>query len=441
MYMMSRILLVSCLVALLAAPVHGASAKPVKPQKLANGLTLVLEPDPRAGGVDVTVWYRAGTMRESAGRTGLTHLIEQLMFRGPAAGEDYLRRIQRLGGSAGTESAPDYTSFFQTVPPEALGDVLQMEADRMQALPATAADFAAVQQLVRQNRARAGNTPIGRGFQHLLVGAFEGHPYAWPAIGREEDLAAITLEDCVAFHRDHYGPGNAIVTVTGRFDPSEAAALVKRTLGRVAKRPPPKPASVRLPAPVARRIDGTYAFAGPSVLIGWRVPAAGADDAVALEILARGLAGYPQAPLDRNLLGESRPSAYVASNVELRHDAGLFFTVAALRAGSDSTALREVERTLRGEIARVAREGLPEHEIARARRSAQVSRLFGMQRSRDRAAAIGKGQMLAGDFAASEKTLARLAALTPADIRAVAERWLAGGTPVTVWMMPEGGAR
>lgn len=433
--------LVPCLLALLAAPLAAAPAASIQTQKLANGLTLVLAPDPAAGAVDVTVWYRAGTRREAAGKTGLTHLIEQLMFRGTGpAGDDYIQRIRAMGGTLGTESTPDYSSFYQTVPPEGLAEIFEMEAARMQSLPGSAADFAEVAERVRQNRARTENSPIVRGMQRMFAGAFEGHPYAWPATGLETDLAAVTLEDCVAFHRAHYGPAQAVVTVTGRFDPADAAAAAKRTLGRVPRRPAPKGADAALPAAAARRIVGNYAFAGPSVLLAWRVPAANADDAAALDLLARCLGGSGRGPLDRSLLGEGRPAAYVQSGVELRRDAGLFYALAALRAGADTAAVRTAERTVLDEIARVAREGLTAEAVDQARRSVRVARLFGMQRPRDRAAAIGKGGMLADDFESARKADARLAALTPADLQAAARRWLAGGSPVTVWMLPEGGA-
>lgn len=440
--MTSRVLIATLHLALIAAPADAATIGAVETQKLSNGLTLVLAPDPRAGAVDITVWYAAGTSRETTGKTGVTHVIEQLMFRGTAAGgEDYIRRIQRLGGTAGTESTPDYSSFFQTVPPEAVREVFGMEAARMTSLPATQADFTDVLRLVRLGRARAGNTPIVLGMQRLFAGAFEGHPYAWPAVGREEDLDAVTLEDCVAFHRAWYGPANAVVTVTGRFDPADVKAAARATFGRVAKRPPPKPSPGELPAAASRRIQGDYAFAGPSMLIGWRVPGAASDDAPALELLARCLSGYADAPLDRTLLGADRPAAFLRSSVELRRDAGLFYTVTALRAGSDTADVRAVETAVRAEIARVAREGVDRDLLTRARKSMRVARLFGLQRPRDRGQAIGRGRLLADDPSLAQQNAERLAALTVEDVRAAAERWLANGTPVTVWMLPAGGAR
>jgi zinc protease len=332
------------------------------------------------------------------------------------------------------------------VPPEALETVMAMEADRMTGLRITPEAFAEVQRIVRQNRERAGNTPIVRGMQQLYADAFEGHPYAWPAIGREEDLGALTLDDCLAWHRARYGPGNAIVTVTGRFTPEDAIAAARRTLGRVPRRDTPRDPKPSLPGEGAvRRTTGTYVFPGASVLLGWRVPGAPDADATALELLARCLSGGSGAPLERSLLGQGRPTVYVHCGMEARREAGLFFALAALQAGADSAAVATVERTMLDEIAKVAKEGVQAERLQRARKALQVDRLFSLQRPRDRAAALGRGELVTGRGpaalqAAAAPVTADAAAVTAdaAAVQAVAARLLASRTPVTVWMMPAG---
>lgn len=431
--------------ALVAAPAAAAprAENPIREQKLPNGLTLILAPDAHAGGVDVTVWYRAGTRWERAGHTGLTHVVEQLMFRStPAAGqEDYITRVRRAGGSVGAESTPDYSSFFQTVPPEVLDDVFAMEADRMTALRITPEAFAEVKRLVRQNRERAGHTPIVLGMQQLYGDVFEGHPYACPAIGREEDLDALTLDDCLAWHRARYGPGNAIVTVAGRFRPEDVIASAKRTLGRVPRREVPRDAQAPLPAGDAvRRTVGSYAFPGPSVLLGWRVPGGADADAPALELLARCLSGDPTAPLERALTGQGRPTAYTSAGVELRREAGLFFVLAALQPGADSAAVAAVEQTMLDEIARAGREGVAGERLVRAQKAQRVDRLFSLQRPRDRAAALGRGALVIGRTADALAVDAPGGTVAAATVRDVAARLLASRPPVTVWMLPAGPA-
>lgn len=429
--------------ALVAAPAADAARARdgIREQKLPNGLTLVLVPDPRAGGVDVTVWYRAGTRWEDEGRTGVTHVVEQLMFRGTQAeGGDYVMRVRRLGGTVGAESTPDFSSFFQTVPPQALEQVLEMEAARMAALDVSPAAFAEVMQLVRQSRARSAHTPVVRGLQRLYAEAFEGHPYARPAIGLEADLDALTLEVCTAWHRARYGPGNAVVTIVGRFDPGDALAAAKRTLARVPRRPSPKDAAAPLPkadAP-ARRARDTYAFQGPSVLLGWRIPGASDAEIPALETLARCLGGDAGAPLESALLGPDRPAAYVQCALESRREAGLFFVLAALQGGADSAAVARAERTILAEVERIANEGPQAERLEQARKSLQVDRLFSLQRPRDRAAALGRG-MLVSDRGAAALAADAKAAADAAAVREAAAR-LAARAPVTVWMMPAGGA-
>lgn len=430
--------------ALAAAPAADAARARdgIREQKLPNGLTLLLAPDPRAGGVDVTVWYRAGTGRETEGRTGVTHLVEQLMFRGTQADGDYVGSIRQLGGTFGTESTPDYTSFFQTVPPQALEQVLAMEAARMTALDVTPAAFEEVVRLVRLNRTRATNTPVVRGMQRLYAETFEGHPYAWPAIGLEADLERLTLEDCVAWHRARYGPANAIVTVVGRFSPAEAISAAKRTLGRVPRRPAPRDGAVPLPAEdgSTRRTVDSYAFGAPSVLLGWRVPGASAGSTPALELLVRCLSGDPSAPLDRALTGQNRPAAYVQCGLEPRREAGLFFVLSALQAGSDSAAVAATERAIIAEVAKIATDGPDAARLERARKSLQVERLFSLQRPRDRAAALGRGTLVSKRGAGALAAESAAPSADAAAVRDAAARLLASRTPVTVWMLPVAGA-
>jgi zinc protease len=430
---------------MLPAPAAAARAKDeLRRQTLPNGLTLILAPDSRAGGVDVSVWYRAGTRWEKAGKTGLTHVVEQLMFRSaPREGQDdYIQRVRRAGGTVGAESTPDYSSFFQTIPPEALELVFEMEADRMTELRLTDARFEEVRDLVRQNRMRAGNTPIVRGMQQLLADAFEGHPYAWPTVGREEDLGALTLDDCLAWHRERYSPGNAVVTVTGRFEPSDAINAAKRTLGKVKRRPVPRDAAPpELEQGKVKRTVGAYSFAGASVLLGWRVPAATSADAAVYELLARYLAGDSSAPLDGALRGPDRPTVYTQCGVESRREAGLFFALAALQPGADSAAVANVEHTILAEVRKVAEAGVQADRFERARKGLDLARLFSSQRPRDRAEALGRGQMVSGDLGAAPAARARLSALSEADLKAAAGRLTSAGAPFTVLMLPAGAAK
>jgi predicted Zn-dependent peptidase len=174
------------------------------------------------------------------------------------------------------------------------------------------------------------------------------------------------------------------------------------------------------------------------VLLGWRVPGASAADAPALELLARCLSGDATAPLERALMGQGRPTAYVHCGVEARREAGLFFALAALQAGADSGAVAAVERTMLDEIAKVAKEGVPEDRWRRARKALEVDRLFSLQRPRDRAEALGRGELVTGRGTAALEVAMAPATADAAAVQAVAARLLAARTPVTVWMMPPG---
>ena len=115
--------------------------------------------------------------------------------------------------------------------------------------------------------------------------------------------------------------------------------------------------------------------------------------------------------------------------------------MAALQAGADTVAIRDVEEKVVAEIEKVAREGLPAADLERVRKQMSVARLFGMQRAHDRGVALGSGRLLEGNAEAQEARYQRLLALSPDDIKAVAGRFLAADARVTVWMLPPPGTQ
>lgn len=438
--MKSRIVLcIALMIAGVGAP-HADAAAPVRTQQLRNGLTLVLVPDSRAAGVDVTVWYEAGARWESEGKTGITHVLEQLMFRssGAVPSGEHLRRLHKEGGTVGTHSTHDYSSFYQTVPPEALELVFELEADRMESLGATEDDLAEVRRLVELGRRQSGTTPVAHGLLELFATAFEGHPYAWPAIGLEEDLASISLEDCRAYHAAHYSPDKAVVTVVGRFDPDEALAAARRTLEETPRRRSPRTTSPRFPAQTGeRRASRTYEYPGPALFVGWRVPGGESPDVASLDVATRLLAARPTSRLNEALIGRNPAAAFVQGGLEVRKEAGLVYAVIVLNPGADSTAMADVEASVLEEVARFVEEPIRDDDLAAAQREIEITTWFGRQRARDHAMAIGTARLIDGDTRATNKRIEALRRLKPDTVSKAARRHLTEANRTVLWMQPD----
>lgn len=419
---------VTCMALLVACVGHASSlAATVAPrtQTLDNGLKLILAPDSRAAGVDVALWYEAGALWEERGKTGLTHVLEQLMFRGPeeSAAGSFLKRIQSEGGVAGTHTTHDFSSFYETVPPEALEGVFQLEADRMTSLVATQQDLENVRTLVDMGRQRATATPVARGLLELFATAFAGHPYGRPAIGLAEDLSSIGIEDCRAYHASHYSPATTVVTVVGRFDPGDVVAAARKTLGAVPRRKAASGAPPALAAQTAeRRASGTYEFPAASLLIGWRTPGGDSKDIVALDAATRILAARSDSRLNRALVGVNPDVAFIQGGFEVRRQGGLMYVLVVLSPGADTSAVPQVEAEVLARVQTFLDEPVTDEEVEAVRREMESAMWYGRQRPRDQAMALGSAYFLAGDLKHAGERVKKLERLRAADISAAARR-------------------
>jgi predicted Zn-dependent peptidase len=414
-----------------------APAADVRLVTLKNGMRLLLAPDTAASAVDVAVWYRAGTVHERAGITGISHLFEHLMFAGSEhyGPQEHNRLIQTEGGTANAYTSPDYACYYQTIPPAALELVLRLEADRIASLKLTVGALESEKRVVlEEKRWRAETLPIGSALEGLDRLAWPSHPYRWPVIGLDEDLARISLADCQAYYEDHYAPNNATVTIVGRFDADQALKAAKRWLEPLKRRriardaAPPEPAQ-KSPRRDFERLDVPLSV----VLVGWRTPGRPDPDGPAFDLLSRILTGGPASRLQRALTAEPLRCVSVQGALDSRRDAGLLYAIAALRPGADSAA---VERALVDEAEKLAREPVGEEELDRARRQEEIGTLLAWQTTRGSAEALGSALLVDGDWHAAALRLERVRQLTPADLQRAAARVLAGAGRNVLWAVP-----
>lgn len=423
-------------VALLIGRAASALAAPpgIETSTLANGLEVVLAPDSGARAADVAVWYRTGPRVEEPGRSGITHLFERLMFRGTESrgpGE-YRRLLQAEGGVVNTYTTADFTSFFATVPEQAVDLALKLESERMAKLKLSAADLAEERAAVaRERRAFLETNPLGRGVEKLYATAFPGHGYGSPVIGLEDDVRRIALDQALEYYRDRYGPNNAVVTVVGRFDKAAALASIRSYF-----EPLPRRGAAAKPAPLpAPRPRGTASSPGrfPLVLVGWRAPASADPGTPALEILARVLGSGSEGRLERP---DSGAVAQARAAFDPARDASLFYALAVLKTPADSTA---AQRMLTGAIGKLASEPVTAGELDRAKREWELDMLAGQQTARGRARALGTALLVDGDAGSTARRLQAVRDLTPVDLEAAARKVFRPESRSVVLIMPAPG--
>ncbi len=433
-----RSVALTLLICCCAAPCLAQVVPPaVESVTLGNGLRVLLAPDTLAATVDVAVWYGAGARTEQPGSSGLTHLMERLMFRGSQrypAGE-HQRLLRAEGASLNTFTTSDVSCFYETLPASALGLALDLEADRMGALRITAESVERDRRIARaeMGRLNAGN-PVGLGLQLLYATAFPGHPYGAPVIGRERDLDRMTLAVCQAYDRERYAPNNAVLTLVGRFDRAEALRLVRGAFGPLPRREAPRDPTAAPPAqPAERRASVRGGTPVPVVLVGWRAPGGRDSSSAALDLLARLMSTGQAGRLQRALLGSAGLGLVVEGGFDARRDASLLFAAAALRPDADSAA---VESTLVSVSAALSAAPVDAADLERVKREAELSLMLDWESPRGRAQSIGEAEAVLGDWRMAARRLERIRALTPEQVQRVAASVLVPARRTVVWMLP-----
>lgn len=344
-------------------PAKAEPDKTVESYKLANGLTVILAPSPSARDVAVVLNYKVGSANEQPGRSGFAHLFEHLMFEGTKAVPDFDKRVSAVGGDSNAFTRDDDTIYYLTGPKEALPTFLWLDAERMANLAnaVTQADLDNQRQIVlNEMRQNVLDRPGGAAREQSQAELYpRGHPYAHSTIGSIADLNAATLEDVKAFHRIWYVPGNAILAITGNFDPAEAKALIGNSFGMVpASDVQLQPPAIPLPAK-AQRLTFTDAVPSPVITIRWLGPAGNSRDTVIRDMAGLALS-VGESALENQLVTEQKVASSVYAGWEGGRLGGTFTLYAAAAPGVDANRL---ESALRASFENIRNSGVTQAAI------------------------------------------------------------------------------
>jgi zinc protease len=410
--------------------------------RLANGLTVILAPDPTATAVAVNVWYDVGSRHERAGRSGFGHLFEHLMFEGservPRGTFD--RLINEAGGSANASITEDRTNYFATVPPGQMNVALWLEADRMEGLLVTDESMRREIEVVKEERRlRVDNAPYGTsGLQARFYAPYDSiscFAYAHSVIGSMEDLDAARLEDVQEFFDTYYAPDNATLTLVGAFDPATARALVEQYFSGIPRgraREEPVCTDPFSNLPVRREVPDAAARL-PAAFLSYGTVHAGHADSYALDLLAAILGGGETSRLYRRLVREERAALQASASSMSRRGPGLLMVLAIANQGVDADRLIAL---VDEEIGRIARDGVTEEELRRARNQARAGAVLGRQTVMGRAETLQWHNHFLGDPGAYRTEMERMMAVTATEVRDAARRYLTASNRAVVVTRP-----
>src|SRR3954465_9607171 len=225
---------------------------------LANGLQVIVIPDHRTPVVTEMIWYKVGSADKTPGKSGLAHFLEHLMFKGNSkhpAGEFPTTGLRR-GGNENAFTSVDYTGYFQRVPREQLGKMMEFEADRMTGLILKDENVLPERDVVLEEyNMRVANNPEARLIEQVMAALYLNPPYGRPVIGWHQEIEKLDRQDALTFYKRFYAPNNAILVIAGDIDANEIRPMAERTFGVVASQPdiPARRIRPQEPTPIAPR--------------------------------------------------------------------------------------------------------------------------------------------------------------------------------------------
>jgi zinc protease len=417
------------------AQISGPAPAQEKPQqyKLANGMTVIVQPDRRAPTAVHMLYVRVGAMDEVDGTTGVAHVLEHMMFKGTPTTKpgEFSRRVAALGGRENAFTTRDNTGFYQQIPADRLEDVIKLESDRFAHNQWADDEFKRELEVVKEERRmRTDDNPRAALFEQLGPVVYEASPYRRPVVGWMSDLDAMTPDDARAFYRRWYVPANAAVVIAGDVDPVKVRALVEKYYGSIPARPVPtrKPREepeqkgirrLEFKAPADQSFV-TLAFKVPQLVNFERTTAN--DDALALTVLSAVLDGYDGARLDRALTqGPNRVADSVDAGNGLWGRGPQLFTLSGVPAAGKTP--EQVEAALRAEVARVARDGVTEAELNRVKTRWIAGEIYKLDSVMNQARELGGAWINGLPINASDLLMARLRDVTADQVKSVAARY------------------
>lgn len=396
-----------------------------------------MAPDRAAPVAFVHTWLSVGSRHEPAGKTGMAHLFEHLMFGGTATQPfgAFDRRIEEAGGDTNGATWLDWTYFSNDVPVAALPLVLELEADRMQHLVLEPEPVEREREVVLNERRETVEDDVDEyASEQLYLTALSRHGYRHPTIGFAEDVEALSIDDCRAFYRTYYAPNNATLVVVGDVEPEAVAELVDRHYGAMTSSSiPVAPHDVEPEPTGARRKRLELPTDLARLVVGYRAPAVGSDDHAAVVVLNEVLTGGRAGWLHRALVEDARVAQGVSGDVGFFRDPSLW-ELDVLAQDEDITPAA-LEAPLRAVLERVA-ERIDEAALEGARSRLELRALQELWSGDGRAEQLGFGEVVLGDPGWSLDRVEAYRAVDRDAVVAAAERYLRPEACTTIEVVP-----
>jgi zinc protease len=397
---------------------------------LDNGLKLIVKEDHRAPVVVSQVWYKVGASYEYGGVTGISHVLEHMMFKGTAEHPpgEFSRIIAENGGEENAFTSQDYTAYYQNLEKSRLPVSFELESDRMRNLKLQQEEFAKeLQVVIEERRLRTQDKPTALTFENFNAVAFLNSSYRNPVIGWMDDLENLRLADLEGWYGTWYAPNNAIVVVAGDVDPEAVYALARKYFGPLdaGSKPRVKPRREE-PQLGQRRVTVRAPAELPYLLMGYKVPvlltAEEQWEPYALEVLAGILDGGESARLTTELVRGAQVAASAGAGYGLYERKGSMLLLSGTPAPNHDT--EDLKQAFLEQVKRLAETPVEPEELERIKAQVIAGDVYERDSLFYQATQIGKLESVGLDWSVMDEYVARVQAVTARQVQRVAARYL-----------------
>lgn len=421
----------SLLIFILAMPITVFAQSAIQEYKLSNGLKIIVQEDHRSPVVVSQVWYRAGSIDEVNGKTGVAHVLEHMMFKGTSkvpAGQ-FSRLIAAAGGKENAFTSTDYTCYFQQLEKSHLPLAFKLEADRMANLKLTKKEFdKEIKVVMEERRWRTDDKPQSMVNEAFQGAAYRAHPYSRPVVGFMNDLENMTFEDAREWYQNWYAPNNATLVVVGDVKAKEVYKLAQQHFGKLKPKVLPARKPQVEPAQIGERNIIVKAPAKQSyLLMGYHVPAIVDPEndwePYALEVLAGVLSGNPASRLNQKLVRETQLAVDASAGYDIL-SRGRLALFALDGTPSEGKTVAELKAALLDQIEKVKAAGVTVEELDRVKAGVIAADVYQRDSMFYQAMQIGTVESIGFSWKILDGYPAKLRAVTPEQVQAVAKKYL-----------------
>jgi predicted Zn-dependent peptidase len=408
---------------------------------LSNGLRFIVHEDHSTPVVAVNVWYDVGSANEPVGRSGFAHLFEHMLFQETENLEKgaIMELIPAAGGNFNGTTNTDRTNYFEILPSNRLNLAFFLHAEQMARLRVTDENFQREREVVKEERRlRVENQPYGVALGETLDTLMQDWvPYKHSVIGSMADLDAATTDDVRAFYREYYVPNNATIAVAGDVTVAEVRKLAEEYFGAIPRGPeiaplPPPTATPRSDGERRRTMEDKLATL-PLVAQAYNIPPHEHRDTYALQLLASIFSTGESSRLNQRLVKEEKAALMVQSGLNSRYGPGAFLFYALPNQGVE---VGRLEALIDEEVAKLKGEGVSERELQKAKNQFRMGQIRQRQTAYGKSEALQHNRRYHGDPGAINTDLDHYMAVTVADIRAVAQKYLVPANRTVITVLP-----